>query len=607
MTKKSLDHLRAQAEAFSRTIDDYEDRRVVAEKIDEVVRIENIESPESVPEVNDLVKRYQSQYLDFVKSPEGRAEVKQRLKYLEAYNEKFAEPVSALKAKISRAEDRKALPEYLGSGSNGDAYRVAVDGVAYAVKVHRHTSVLFFDELVQAEGIDNVVSLVAFSPEENVTVMPLIEGTEITKYPERILPQFQRDHVKALIETIIQLEQRGLAIDPKPSNFIYDPEVGFKVLDFQVRQSPLGNLADQLSWLQAPFSYYDWSYENALPEDERQAFTEKAKIAGLKNLTTLLEVLNDDYPELIREIEDNYQVIKADPWAGTSAYVDPEYEPKTEEAEVLIGRLQEFGFDFIIDDNPDGEPVGMPDEAIFEKSLTPEAQALLDHQWAIYQKAKKARPQNEIEKRLRQGEKELPVGTLVHGTPYNRETITSMAKHGVISGEIIGIPEAEVETHYCADFFRVPEDMTTAEYMKRWEWDDRYKKPSQIKRQPMEDRCLPVLGKNEKVRETQRRYDHLANRIGVIVSPNNPAVQKLLENDAYRTDNEAMSDIVNYLPAEDELARQRVSAVLVGMPASLITGFILTETLANDPEEIAFIKKRFSKAILFNVDGERIA
>lgn len=598
MEQKNPDHLQAQVDAFIQDLD-YKELSEINEKKPDLVQIQNLDQVDSTTEVGGIVEKYRDRYTDFLRTPEGRAKVEARLKYIQLFEEKFAAPVAELKARITQAEaddttsnlingGSKNLPEYLGSGSNGSAYKITVDGQDYAVKLHNSDYPIYFDELVGAERVDNVPHLMAFSPKDKVTIMPLLSGTEITKNPDNIVPEIAKRHIQGLIKTVAELHDLGLAIDPKASNFMYDPEKGFEVLDFQVRANPANNFAEQLRWLQAPLTYYNYSAETKLEGEGKEAFIRKSKLRALRNLLSLVEVLAEDYPEELKEMQDSYEVIQASPWMGTSALVTTEHYPDDPEIQAIISELRKFGLSSVVDDGEE-EPQGLPETTIFEKSLTPEGRKLLESQWATYHKAKSVMVRNGLEERIRKGELEFPEGTLIHGTRYDRAKLTSIAKHGVVSGELMGVPE-DCETHYCADFFRVSEDMSLDDYLSFISTPEQVGK---IRKTKMETNYFP-------------RPKDRTNKIGIVFDTNNPVVQALQENDAYRSDNKTLDSVINQLPIKDEEAVKRVSAILGGLPANLISGLVIPSTIANDPEEVSFLKKRFPKAVLLAVEGEKM-
>ena len=58
----------------------------------------------------------------------------------------------------------------------------------------------------------------------------------------------------------------------------------------------------------------------------------------------------------------------------------------------------------------------------------------------------------------------FPAGTIIHGTnDCNPDKIASIAKSGILTGQAVGISE-DCETYYCADFHRVPNDITVEEF-----------------------------------------------------------------------------------------------------------------------------------------------
>lgn len=152
------------------------------------------------------------------------------------YQSKFQEPVGQLLQRITENQDPRSLPEYLGRGSNADVYRISSEGKDFAVKLLRRGEVKDAIKPMQMSvGIDHTAKLVAFSEQDNAVVMELIAGKPVTELTPETSPDYKDEEIVELINTIIQLNERGLVMDPKLSNTMYSPETGFTLLDYHVR------------------------------------------------------------------------------------------------------------------------------------------------------------------------------------------------------------------------------------------------------------------------------------------------------------------------------------------------------------------------------------
>ena len=199
---------------------------------------------------------------------------------------------------------------------------------------------------------------------------------------------------------------------------------------------------------------------------------------------------------------------------------------------------------------------------------------------------------SELKSSLSSGDTTLPAGTLVHGTTI--DSIDSIAKHGVMSGEFFGKPE-DGETHYCADFYKVREDSTIASYT---EFISSPEESSSLKMQSAESKKLP---------SEKRGGDY----ISIIIDSEIPEVQGLIEADPYKPDTDALFEgIVNpeSLPAEKGSKKaERLSSILVGMPANTIAGIVVGNNIAVDLERIELIKNSFNNGVaIYDIQGNPI-
>lgn len=221
-----------------------------------------------------------------------------------------------------------------------------------------------------------------------------------------------------------------------------------------------------------------------------------------------------------------------------------------------------------------------------DKILSEEALEKVKKQWELYLSLSKVVMPNEIKERQKNGLPELAEGTLVHGTRFDIGTLKSIKAKGVISGELIGIPE-DGETHYCADFFRLPEDMNVGDYMK-WIRERIY--VGNVKMQKHEN----YMGKN--------------NSVIVIFNTKNEEMEKLLKMDAYSTGYENMKDIISYLPVDrNGPDAKRTAAILCGVPSNFISGIILPNTVEKDERSIEDVKNIFGDNVsYFNIEGNEV-
>ena len=246
---KSQHKLQAQVEMFSRNrVDDFsDDQGKLLQYSVELSKIKDFRHPplDTPTELIELLKKYPDSYIEFLRK-EQRLETDCIEKNIQIYNQQYRAVIAELKKKLETVggSGGTQLPEYLGSGSNGDVFRIEIRGEAFAVKFSRSmklspgaTQINFqIKALLRAKGLPHTAQLVAYSFEDGVLITELLPGKDVTKFDPQHAPEYSDEHISQLIDTVIELNHRGVVIDPRPSNFMYAPQEGFSVLDFCIQQ-----------------------------------------------------------------------------------------------------------------------------------------------------------------------------------------------------------------------------------------------------------------------------------------------------------------------------------------------------------------------------------
>lgn len=158
----------------------------------------------------------------------------------------------------------------------------------------------------------------------------------------------------------------------------------------------------------------------------------------------------------------------------------------------------------------------------------------------------------------------MPEGTLIHGTIFDKEVVSNIAKTGIITGQYFGIEEFG-ETYYCADFHRVHFETNIEDYERRFSYHDG--------RCPFEER--------------------MTNAIALIVYPDE-RLKELLVHDCYKEGNHKTNHskwFVNerVLPIKSHGC---AAGILFGIPSNFINGIVVGNDLVN-LETIEFLTKEF--------------
>jgi hypothetical protein len=238
-----------------------------------------------------------------------------------------------------------------------------------------------------------------------------------------------------------------------------------------------------------------------------------------------------------------------------------------------------------------GKILPLPLEMRTDRVLGEQEQAILQQQWQEFNRLKSEVDSiNRLKERKSSGLPELAQGTFIHGAFYNPEILTRVMSTGILSGELVGVPE-DSETHYCADFFKVPEDMTVDEYMK---WCKNTSQDGNIITKKPEFNYLPIPGKRTK-------------QIGFIIDVTDIRLRSLLKYDAYGSEEQdSMGNIVGNLPVElDSEKSKGLAAILVGIPSDFINGVIIGDQITEEEREE--IKEIVGDNVLaFTTQGDEI-
>lgn len=343
--------MQAQAEVFGdRGVKNFsQDQAQILKYSAELSRIKDLNNlpPDLPEELVALVQKHKDAYVNFLRQ-ERKLETSFIEENIKTYKEKFQPIVAELKAKIAQGNS-KEFPEYLGSGSNGSAFRIEVDGKAYAVKFSRNLTQANFEikPLIRAKGIPHTSQLVSYSLEDGAVVMELLPGTDVTNFTPEEAPQYSDEHIIQLIETVRGLDARGIVIDPKPSNFMYDQEQGFSVLDYHLkhdggRYGLPQEIVDLKNALTArkfePLDYKAPDYE----EKSKARSLEMYKIY-LPMLARFLGILKEKYPDILAEWQRQRDEDKKTNTSVAELF-DRQYLPQDPELEPHLKKLEEMGF-----------------------------------------------------------------------------------------------------------------------------------------------------------------------------------------------------------------------------------------------------------------------
>jgi len=248
--EKSPEHLQAQVEIFAdKSVKSLGENKAKLLKYSaELSKIKDLNNlPTDLPvEIIGLIKKYKKYYIDFLRQ-EGKIDNSIIEENIKNYKERFEPTIKELKAKLKAEvsqmsqEDLKKIPEYLGSGTNGSVFLIEIDKKKYAAKLFYNFTQENFEikGLSAAKGIAHVPQITSYSFADSVIITELLQGIPL----ENLIPNeelnYPDNHIIQLIETIKELNTKGLIVDFGPGNFLYDKEKGFPVLDFYIHEESI--------------------------------------------------------------------------------------------------------------------------------------------------------------------------------------------------------------------------------------------------------------------------------------------------------------------------------------------------------------------------------
>jgi len=305
--------------------------------------------PKDLPkELKETIEENKHNYVDTLRASK-KEDIDFRKENIELYNLKFKPVIESLKENISNSNNPKELPEYLGSGSNGKAYTIEVDAKKYAAKFSSSLNQANFETkpLIKAQGIENTAQLVTSSFADGVVIMELLPGKDITKFTLENQPEYSDENIKKLIQTVINLYDKGITIDPKPSNFLYDEKAGFSILDFHLSNGS-SSIGEIVMWLKIALTYRNFPYldyeANDYKEKSKAQSLEKNKIY-LPMMIRFLTILKNEFPKVLESWNQTYQEKEKDPRISQSPLIDRRYiDRENSELKPYLTKLEEMGF-----------------------------------------------------------------------------------------------------------------------------------------------------------------------------------------------------------------------------------------------------------------------
>lgn len=161
-----------------------------------------------------------------------------RNELLRAYDQ-FRPAVSQLLTELKYLEDPREHPSHMGSGLTASVFRILHEGRDYAVRTGRFAFTGSASEMdrramatAKAKGVPHLEQIVALSYGHRVTISEIMPGLCLD-HTMKIddMKKVTDGQISELVTTVITAVRRGIRIDPKPTNILYDPDEGFGIID----------------------------------------------------------------------------------------------------------------------------------------------------------------------------------------------------------------------------------------------------------------------------------------------------------------------------------------------------------------------------------------
>lgn len=239
--EKSQEERQAQLAAFAaERIESYADRRTVFAALSDLA-LRTVDEAAAMPlEISDTATWTKERYVKYLRDVGGRRyeNIGGRKTLLDMYAV-FEAAVADLKQGLTQFATPEEHPAFLGKGSSSRVYAADIGNTLYAVRIPRAERVDpgVIDGHVAAALLGrwapHLEQVVAASYKHGVTVAEIVPGTDMAHISVDDVQRVRDTQIEDLIDTLLDTQERGINIDPKPSNLLYDPLEGYGIVDYQ--------------------------------------------------------------------------------------------------------------------------------------------------------------------------------------------------------------------------------------------------------------------------------------------------------------------------------------------------------------------------------------
>ncbi len=187
-----------------------------------------------------------SEYVELMRRPERHRQVANLAEMITAYGD-FSDDIAGISIFGIDLETAKSHPNFLGSGGSEMAFtfehayldnsskKFVVRCEQNPESINAHSKVnQRATALALGIGINGLEQGTAVSFDLPVVISEFVPGKAMSGLSDRERAEIPRDHWQKLAETIKQASFMGIAIDTNKDNFLYEPEMGFTIIDYRL-------------------------------------------------------------------------------------------------------------------------------------------------------------------------------------------------------------------------------------------------------------------------------------------------------------------------------------------------------------------------------------
>lgn len=144
--------------------------------------------------------------------------------------EQFKDVVHEFLDQVNELDDHREHPAHIAQ----DVFNVVIGGQDYVLR-HRPNAGDVAQYLVGTsfiDGVDHFEQIVAASVEDGVTIARKVPGKTVNRLAPEILVNASDEHLSQCFDDLLIAWQRGLPMENKSKNILYDEENGFGFIDF---------------------------------------------------------------------------------------------------------------------------------------------------------------------------------------------------------------------------------------------------------------------------------------------------------------------------------------------------------------------------------------